>query len=217
MAREHVNHDAYRNMKVGPRYKVCKRLGNGVYEKCQTQKYTLSELRKKAGQRQGRPRQVSDYGKQLIEKQRVRFTYGITERQLTRYVNEATKKTGDSTETLLAKLEQRLDNIIYRLGLAPTRRAARQMVVHGHVLVNGKKAAIPSHSIKKTDQITIKDTSKKKTALFENLTERLAEHKAPNWLTFNIKSMEGTLKSTPNKDNTETMFDLSVVMEYYSR
>lgn len=216
MAHEHVSHDAYKNMKVGPRYKVCKRLGNGVYEKCQTQKYTLSESRRKQGPGQRRPRQLSDYGKQLLEKQRVRYTYGITEKQLTRYVNEATAKTGDATETLLSTLERRLDNVVYRLGLAPTRRAARQMVVHGHVRVNGKKAGIPSHIVKENDKITVKETSKK-LALFENLTDRLAEHKAPNWLTFNAKSMEGMLKGVPNKENTETMFDLGVVMEYYSR
>ena len=132
-------------MKTGPRYKICKRLGNGVFEKCQTQKFTLSESRRSFQGR--RPRQISDYGKQLLEKQRVRFTYGITEQQFVNYVNSATKKEGDAAATLLSTLERRLDNVVYRLGLAPTRRAARQMVVHGHILVNGKKAAIPSHVV----------------------------------------------------------------------
>jgi small subunit ribosomal protein S4 len=202
-------------MKVGPRYKVCKRLGNGVFEKCQTQKYALSEGKKtfSAGRR---PRQLSDYGKQLLEKQRVRYTYGITEKQLTKYVKEAVAKDGEATEAILSTLERRLDNIVYRIGLAPTRRAARQMVVHGHILVNGKKAAIPSHIIKQDDVITVKESSKN-TSLFADLTDRQSDMRTPTWLTFNVKKMEGVVKNMPNKDNTETMFDLGVVMEYYSR
>src|SRR5210317_1648441 len=138
MAQDHLKLDEYNNMKVGPQYKVCKRLGNGVFEKCQTQKFTLSEGKKsfKMGKR---PRQMSDYGKQLIEKQRVRYTYGITEKQLVNYVKGSAQKEGDATDTLLETLERRLDNVVYRLGLAPTRRAARQMVVHEHIRVNGKK------------------------------------------------------------------------------
>lgn len=163
-----------------------------------------------------RPRQVSDYGKQLLEKQRVRFTYGITEKQLVNYVNDATKKTGDATESLLGTLERRLDNVVYRLGLAPTRRAARQMVVHGHILVNGKKAAIPSHIVKQDDKITVKEKTKQSN-LFIDLSDRQAEWRAPNWLSFNLKKMEGAVKNIPTKDNTETTFDLGVVMEYYSR
>ena len=163
-----------------------------------------------------RPRQMSDYGKQLIEKQRVRYTYGITEKQLVNYVKNSTQKEGDATETLLSTLEQRLDNVVYRLGLAPTRRAARQMVSHEHILVNGKKAGIPSHNLKIDDVVTVKEKSQK-APLFANFKDRMAEWKQPTWLTFNMKKMEGVLKSTPNKENTETMFDLGIVMEYYSR
>ena len=204
-------------MKVGPRFKVCKRLGNGVYEKCQTQKFTLSEARKKQGSFGRRPRQMSDYGKQLIEKQRVRVTYGITEKQLVKYVKEATaKKDSEPTVVILSTLERRLDNIVYRVGLAPTRRAARQMVVHGHILVDGKKAAIPSHIIKEGEKVSVKDGSKSK-PLFESFKDRQADIIVPTWLTFNSKNMEATLKAEPTKDNTEAMFNLGVVVEYYSR
>lgn len=201
-------------MKVGPRYKICKRLGNGVFEKCQTQKFTISEGRRRVRMR--RPRQMSDYGKQLLEKQRVRYTYGITERQLVNYVKQSTKGNGDAIETLLGTLERRLDNVVYRLGLAPTRRAARQMVSHEHILVNGKKAGIPSHILKQDDIVTIKEKAKK-SHLFVDLVERQTEWKSPTWLNFNIKKMEGVVKNMPNKENTETMFDLGVVMEFYSR
>jgi len=204
-------------MKVGPRYKVCKRLGNGVYEKCQTQKFTLSEARKKTRMTGRRPRQLSDYGKQLIEKQRVRVTYGITEKQLVKYVKGASQKKGSEvTAELLSTLERRLDNIVYRVGLAPTRRAARQMVVHGHILVDGKKAAIPSHVIKEGEKISVRDKSKD-SSLFEAFKDRQADMSVPTWMTFNSKKMEATLKAEPTKDNTETMFNLGVVMEYYSR
>lgn len=205
------------NMIVGPKYKICKRLGNGVFEKCQTQKYTLSEARRDSQRGRKRPRMLSDYGKQLIEKQRVRFTYGITERQLTRYVREAMEKKGvDVQDTILQTLEKRLDNIVFRLGLAPTRRAARQMVSHGHITVNNKKASIPSHIVSIEDTIGIRERSEK-TLLFNSLKDRLTEYKIPGWLTFNEKKMEGKVKSDPTKDNTEAMFDLTVVMEFYSR
>ena len=180
-------------MKVGPRYKVCKRLGNGVYEKCQTQKFTLSESRRKQGPMGRRPRQMSDYGKQLIKKQRVRITYGITEKQLVKYVKESAAKQGsEATVELLSMLERRLDNIVYRVGLAPTRRAARQMVVHGHILVDGKKAGIPSHILKAGQKVIVKEGSKKK-ALFEDYKDRAADMSAPTWITFNSKNMEALL------------------------
>lgn len=206
-------------MIVGPRYKVCKRLGNGVYEKCQTQKFTLSEARKTAGRRMGgkRPRMMSDYGKQLIEKQRVRFTYGITEKQLTKYVKNAIEgKDVDVTETLIRTLESRLDNVIYRLGMAPTRRAARQMVSHGHVMVNGKKVSIPSFSIETGDKITVREGSKDK-GMFTDIADRMADHRAPAWLVFDGKKLEGSISGEPTKDNTDAMFDLTVVLEFYSR
>ena len=203
-------------MKVGPRYKVCKRLGNGVYEKCQTQKFALAEEKKRSNRMGKRPKQLSDYGKQLLEKQRVRVTYGITEKQLVKYVKESTQKTGEVTATLLSTLERRLDNIVYRTGLATTRRAARQMVVHGHILVDGKKAGIPSHVLKEGQKVSVREKSAK-SSLFETFKERAADMSVPTWITFNSKSMEATVKSEPTKDTTETMFDLGVVMEYYSR
>src|SRR3989344_7285371 len=108
-------------MIIGPRYKICKRLGSGVFEKCQTQKFQLSEARRGAKRRTGRkPRTLSDFGRQLLEKQKVRYAYGVPERQLARYTREAVEGTGDPTVSLLSRLETRLDNVVYRLGLAPT-------------------------------------------------------------------------------------------------
>src|SRR5690348_2193115 len=128
-------------MLLGPKYKICKRLGASVFEKCQTQKFQLAEARaprKTRGRRGG-----SDFGTQLLEKQKARFTYGLSESQFSRYVHEAMEKKGkDSVIGLLTRLESRLDNVIYRAGFVKTRRAARQMVSHGHVLVNGRRVNV---------------------------------------------------------------------------
>ena len=124
-------------MIIGPKFKIAKRLGAQIFEKTQTQKFALSEARR--GQRQGRRRgNISDYKRQLIEKQKLRFTYGISEKQLRRYINEATSKSHQPIALLMSRLESRLDNVVYRLGLAKTRQFARQMVSHGHILVNEK-------------------------------------------------------------------------------
>ncbi len=205
-------------MIVGPRYKVCKRLGNAVYEKCQTQKYALSESRRQAARRIGmrRPRMPSDYGKQLLEKQRVRVTYGMTEKQLSRYVDMANKKQGDSGNNLLILLETRLDNVIFRLGLAQTRRGARQMVSHRHIRVNDKKAGIPSHHVSENDVITVREKSKN-SPLYDHIKEAEKERSVPTWLVFDRSRMEGKVKNIPAKESIDALFDIGIVMEYYSR
>ena len=110
----------------------------------------------------------------------------------------------------------RLDNVAFRLGLAPTRRAARQMVSHGHLLVNGTRVTIPSYRVSEGDTVTIRDRSKD-TGLFTELTETLAARPSLSWATFNSKKMEGSITSAPNRDAIDTSVDLGVVMEYYSR
>lgn len=205
-------------MKTGPKYKICKRLGNNVFDKCQTQKFMLSEARKgRTSGKRGRPRSLSDYGVQLLEKQKVRFTYGISEKQLSRYVKEAVQKKGTDPETgLFEKLESRLDNVVYRLGLATTRSFARQMVSHGHITVGGRKVTVPSYSISKGDALGIREGSRKKT-LFLTLTDRLEDHKAPVWVTFNKKTLTAEVKGKPIKEEGDLHFNLSAVLEFYSR
>src|SRR3989344_3371850 len=128
-----------------PKFKICRRLGSGVYDKCQTTKFSTSS---KGGMASGkRPKAPSEYGAQLIEKQKIRFSYGISERQLSNYVKKASLMKGAGAEKLYEELESRLDNVIYRMGLASTRRAARQMVSHGHFIVNDKKVTIPSYEV----------------------------------------------------------------------
>lgn len=202
-------------MKIGPKYKIAKRLGAPIFEKTQTQKFAISEARRTT-QRRGRRGMISDYKKQLVEKQKMRFTYGITERQLSRYVKEAFAHGDKPTEHLIARLESRLDNIVARLGIAKTRRLARQMVSHGHILLNGRRLNIPSHKVKIGDEISVREQSKD-SPLFAELKETLATHVPPQWLTFDGKKLSGVKKAEPTYEPSETLFDPQQVLEYYSR
>ena len=203
-------------MKIGPKFKIAKRLGAPIFEKTQSQKFELSVARS-ANQRRGRrPGQMSDYKRQLIEKQKMRFTYGISEKQLRRYVDDAVEKSNQPVALLMDRLESRLDNVIYRMGLAKTRRLARQIVSHGHMCVNGKKMTIPSHRVKVGDVVSIREGSRQ-TGLFVNLSETHEAAGVPAWVTFDVKKMEGTMKSAPIYNPAETLFDPEQVMEYYSR
>jgi small subunit ribosomal protein S4 len=203
-------------MKIGPKFKIAKRLGAPIFEKTQTQKFELSQARSQGARRGRRPGQMSDYKRQLIEKQKLRFTYGVSEKQLRRYVDEAVEKSNQPVTLLMNRLETRLDNVIYRLGLAKTRRLARQIASHGHVCVNGKRMTIPSHKVKVGDEITIREGSRQ-SGLFVNLKDTHEAAGIPAWLTFDVKSMTGTVKSAPVYNPAEAMFDPEQVMEYYSR
>lgn len=203
-------------MKIGPKYKIAKRLGAPIFEKTQTQKFALSEARGSTRTRTRRPGAMSDFKRQLLEKQKMRFTYGISEQQLRRYVKEAISKGHEPVETLVSRLESRLDNVVYRLGLTKTRQAARQMVSHGHILVNDKKITVPSHKMTPKDKVTVREGSKQ-SALFSDLERDVSAGAVPNWLSFNRKSLSGEVKSVPVYEPTETLFDPELVLEYYSR
>src|SRR3989344_4856939 len=131
-----------------PKFKICRRLGPGVYDKCQTVKFSTSSGKFGASSAR-RPKAPSEFGAQLLEKQKVRFSYGISERQLSNYVKKASLAKGaGKVDKFYEGLESRLDNVIYRMGLAPSRRAARQMVSHGHFVAGGRKVTIPSFEVK---------------------------------------------------------------------
>jgi small subunit ribosomal protein S4 len=201
-------------MKLGPKFKIAKRLGAPIFEKTQTQKFALSEAR--GGRQKKRPAPASDYKKQLIEKQKMRFSYGISEKQLRRYVSEATAKSHQPISLLIERLESRLDNVVYRLGLAKTRRFARQLVSHGHITVNGKKMTIPSHRVRIGDKITVREGSKN-IGPFENIAENHEGAAVPAWLKLDIKKLEAEKIAEPTYIPAETLFDPEQVLEYYSR
>lgn len=204
-------------MKIGPKFKIAKRLGAPIFEKTQTAKFENSVARSANNRSRGRrPNQMSDYKRQLLEKQKMRFTYGISEKQLRRYRNDAVEKSNQPVSVLMDRLESRLDNVIYRMGLAKTRRLARQIASHGHICVNGKKMTIPSHRVKVGDVLSIREGSRQ-TGLFVDLAEKHEPVGVPAWVTFDVKKMEGTMKAAPVYDPAASMFDPEQVMEYYSR
>lgn len=203
-------------MLVGPKYKICKRLGASVFEKCQTQKFQLAEARaprRTRGKRGG----GSDFGAQLLEKQKARFTYGLTESQFSRYVHEAMEKKGaESTSALMVRLESRLDNVIYRSGIVKTRRAARQLVSHGHVTVNGRRMTIPSHAVQQGDTVAIRPESRS-SALFANRAEQMVEQKTPHWMQMEQDGLSFKITAAPNVTDTESPFSPAIIIQFYSR
>jgi small subunit ribosomal protein S4 len=204
-------------MKTPPRYKTAKRLGATVFEKAQTQKFALSADRSAKNKKRGRGRQ-SEYGKQMLEKQKVRVTYGLPEKQFRNYVRKALSSVHavQPSERLHELLEMRLDNVVWRLGLASTRRGARQMVAHGHVLVNGKKSRVPSQALSVGDSIAVREGSKAHGVLV-GFNERFLERPLPSWLTWNPKNMEGAVKERPTSSSADVAGDLVSVLSFYTR
>ena len=199
---------------VKSKYKIAKRLGAGIFEQTQTQKFALSDARFKKARRSSRG--ASDYGRQLLEKQRVRYTYGISEAQLSKYAKEAYTATDPGT-TLHRALEMRADSVVYRGGLAPTRRAARQIVSHGHILVNNERITTPSRRLKKGDVLTPREKSRK-SPLFAALTESEdSARNAPQWLSFDKNTLSLEVRGEPLYTPAETLLDYPTVFEFYSR
>lgn len=200
-------------MNTKSKYKICRRLGPGVYEKCQTQKYAVSTAKKGKGDKKGKA--PSEYGLQLIEKQRVRFSYGITERQLRNAVEKAMVTRGHApSDTLFDLLERRLDNVVYRAGFASTRALARQIVAHGHIMVNGVRVKVPAHIVRNGDVVSVREESKK-SPLFAEMDKRLKNYTNPNWVKTDAEKLVISITGTPK--NTEGYLNLNTVLEFYSR
>lgn len=201
-------------MQIGPRYKKARYLGAPVFRKTQTQKFALrSEAKTKSTKRRGNK---SEFGRQMLEKQKARYSYGVSAGQFSKYVKQALQTTGDNSKNLLNILEGRLDNVVLRAGFALSRSAARQMVSHGHITVNGTKITIPSYEVSVGDKIAIREGSKTK-ALFAKLDEELKNSKAPAWLSVNPETKEIKVEGVPVVDTTELLFDVKSVLEFYTR
>lgn len=157
---------------------------------------------------------LTEYGKQLREKQKAQKIYGISARQLKNYFETANKKTGATNEILLQRLETRLDNILYRISFADSRRQARNLINDGHILVNDKKTTVPGILLKIGDKISLKGKSK---AILNSIKEKSYKTKAPNWLKFDKKNLVGQLDSIPKRDEINTEIDESLIIEYFSR
>lgn len=195
---------------TGPTWKVSRRLG-----------YSTSETGKEIAKRKYAPGQhgnkrvkLSEYGIQQQEKQRVRFTYGLSEKQFRKVFNKASKMQGNTGVNFLRLLEMRLDNLVYRLGFATTRAQARQLVNHGHFLVNGKKVDIPSYTVSVGDQISLKETSKDLVVVKASLEAKTVR---PEYVSFDDSKNVGTLVRIPERDEFLPEIKEQLIVEFYNR
>jgi len=195
----------------GPRLRIVRRLGSlpGLTRKDPKRAYP-------PGQHGQARRKKSEYGTRLEEKQKLRFNYGVTEKQLLRYVKKARRSTGSTGLVLLQLLEMRLDNTVFRLGFAPTIPAARQLVNHGHILVNGRRVDIASYSCRPGDIVSVRDREGSKTLVRNNLdSPGLAN--VPNHLTLDKEKLSGTVTSIVEREWVALQINELLVIEYYSR
>ncbi len=202
--------------------KLCRREGMKLFlkgDRC----FTKCPLEKKSyppgqhGPTRRMRRKVSDYGRQLREKQKVRRIYGVYERQFRRYFRQAVQAKGMTGTALLQLLERRLDNVVYRMGLATSRAQARQLVTHGHIMVNGHKVDIASYSVRPGDVITVKERSRK-SAYFKDLAEDFGKKQTPpKWLSVNPDEMSATVVAMPEREDIDITINEQLIVEYYSR
>lgn len=202
--------------------KLCRREGEKLFlkgERCFSPKCAF-ERRSYAPGAHGRQaqfrRKESDYALQLRAKQKARRVYGVYERQFRRYFREAQRRKGLTGVNLLALLETRLDNVVYRLGFASSRAQARQLVQHGHFDVNGRKTNIPSYLVKPGDVITIRDTSRGN-AYFSGVSEILDQGQVPAWLSLDLANLAGKVVDLPSRDDVDITLNEQLIVEFYSR
>lgn len=201
----------------GPVGKISRRLGIGLTEKGQR---ILAKRPFPPGQHgpTSRRRQVSDYGLQLLEKQKARHMYGVLERQFRRVFEKAQRYPGETGSYLFILLERRLDNVVYRLGFATTRAQARQLVTHGHITVNGRKTNIPSYTVRVGETIAVRPESRRR-MYFKNLVDggELNRYRAPDWLRLNPADMSGEVVALPRREDAEQGINEQLIVEFYSR
>jgi small subunit ribosomal protein S4 len=199
--------------------RLCRRYGQKLFlkgDRCFGPKCAFERRPTPPGMAVQRRRKVSDRGLQLREKQRARVSYGLLERQFRRYYDDAVRRAGVTGENLIRLLESRLDNVVYRLGLADSRKQARQLVRHGHVSVNDRKVDIPSALVRTGDRVGFSARGKK-TEYAKMAAEAIAAKQPPPWLALDAASLSGRVVGTPTLEHAEALFDPKVVVEFYSR
>ena len=208
---------------TGPACKLCRREGQKLFlkgERCFSPKCSLERRAYPPGQhgwdQQFRRRRTSAYGQQLREKQKLRRIYGVLEKQFRRYFREAMRRKGITGTNLLVVPESRLDNVVYRLGMATSRSEARQLVTHGHFDVNGRRCDIPSRMLREGDVVSIHPSSRRLT-YFRELGESLAEHTVPVWLSLDPVDGTGRVVNYPSREEIDLAVNEQLVVEYYSR
>ena len=197
--------------------RLCRREGTKLFlkgERCLSKKCAMEKRPVVPGQHgQGR-KKVTEYGRQLREKQKVKRAYGILEKQMRAYYAEAERLSGVTGETMLSLIERRLDNVIYRMGIGASRAEARQIVNHGHICVNGRKVNIPSYQVKAGDIISIKE-NKRNIEMFKVLKE--VKVVLPKWLEFDATKLEGKILDLPRRDDIDLTIEEHLIVEHYSR
>lgn len=203
---------------LGPKLKLSRREGTDLYLKSARRTVdSKCKLDSKPGQH-GRTSgaRTSDYGSQLREKQKVKRMYGVLERQFRRYFEEADRIRGNTGENLIALLEKRLDNVVYRMGFGSTRAEARQLVSHKAIIVNGQTVNIPSYSVKPGDVVAVREKSKKQARVTDSL-QLLQQTGFPSWVSVDTTKMEGIFKQVPDRTDVAQDINESMIVELYSR
>ncbi len=204
---------------TGPLCKLCRREGEKLFLKgtrCYTEKCGVERRKYPPGQHGQSRGKLSDYGMQLREKQKVRRVYWIMEDQFRNYFEKASRLKGITGEVLLQLLERRLDNVVYRMGFALNRRESRQLVRHGHFMVNGKKVDVPSYILKDGDMVAVTEKSRELQAITESLS--IAEHRGfPEWVEVDTKSLTGKFTRVPSRDEIQLPVQEQLIVELYSK
>ena len=196
---------------TGPRTKVARRFGEPIFGP------SKSFQRKQSGGAKGanaRRKKVSEYGMQLMEKQKAKYTYGLLEKQFSNLFDKATRKKGVTGEILLQLLESRLDNVVYRLGIAPTRAAARQLVTHRHIEVNGKLVNVPSYLLKPSDVVSVREKSKSVLVIVDSLSSHRSRY---SWLEWDSSAMAGKFLNVPDRSDIPEDIKEQLIVELYSK
>ena len=208
---------------TGPVCRLCRREGEKLFLKgsrCLTPKCAIERRPYPPGQHgrdsQYRRGRASDYLLQLREKQKVRRIYGVYERQFSNYFRRAEQRSGLTGSNLLALLESRLDNVVYRLGIAVSRAQARQLVMHGHIMINGRKTNVPSALVKAGDSVSVRPESKQK-PYFKAARQELDERRVPRWLQLDKADLSAKILQLPSRDDIDISLNEQLVVEYYSR
>lgn len=206
---------------TGPACRLCRREGVKLFgkgERCYTDKCALSRRgeNKAPGQHGDARKKIGEYGKQLREKQKAKRYYGIQEKQFRNYFKKADAKEGMTGENLLTLIERRLDNVVFRMGMGESRRDARQLVLHGHFLVNGKKADIPSMLLKAGDVVSVKETSRKSEKI-KSLIENLDNRPVPAWMELDKENVTAKMAVLPKREDIDFPFEEHLIVELYSK
>lgn len=200
-----------------PKGKIVRRFGVNIYGNPKFDRLLAKKPNGPGmhGANQGR-RKISEYAKQLIEKQKLRYTYGMGEKQFRVLYKRALRKEGITGDILMTLLESRLDNVVYRMGMAPTRDAAKQLVTHGHIKVNGRRVNIASYSVREGDVVTVKDSSKSQNLIRRNLEES-ASRELPEWVFVDKETLAGQVMRLPLREEIPTIANEQLVVELYSK